>query len=236
MRTIRLDAVGRILAAAAASLLLGIGASNAATVRLSFDPSFGGPWPDLGFAGEALLQVDANCLSNFGLIFPDLTPGPGDCGPVLITNSTVDLFDLASDPGQTTPVETLTYAPPTLPDGTVNAIVVGLVMSNNMIIGVDTDIFGPRLAAAIPGASFPGGNVWVQFVSNFMVSGDSFTTNPEAFIYVGDNCATAPLTCEKSAAAPITFELLQQVPEPASIALVLAALAAMSAFARRRRR
>jgi hypothetical protein len=74
-------------------------------------------------------------------------------------------------------------------------------------------------------------NLWLQFVSNYAFNfrTQRFTFNPQAFLYIGDDCDTDPDNCSTSNPATVTFTRItdeETVPEPASIALLLAALAA----------
>lgn len=242
------DLILRAILLASVGALLGFGVANAAVVRLSFDPAFGDDFPDLSFSGQGELDVGESCFSSTGQIHAN---GAGDSCAVSFITASVDLFE-TSNPSN---AETISFDPPYSPDpNPINSVVIdNLIVVGNMVVGLDTGIFGPRIAGELDPSPiflfsfassplnpvtpvFPGGNVWLGFTANYSQPpfGDTFTVRPEAFIWIGDNCATSPGNCLMSNPAAVTFSLVSaQIPEPGSISLLLAALGGLAIMFRR---
>lgn len=241
-----LSSVARAVGCTAVVFTLAVGSAWAGNVRLIWDPPFGVPYPDLGFAGDAALHFPDACLAFTGVV--DTATDPCNAGPDVIAFNSVflDLFDLTADPLMAgTPAETIDFLGSTTP-GTIQNIIVGQNPSTlqNEIIGLNTLIFGPQTSGAVNG--FPGGDVWLQFLTPFSIEvGCEFNCltvgTPQAFMFVqapdGFTGPTEPCpngdgntTCIRSAPANVT---ITAIPEPASLALLMAALGA--AFLGRRR-
>jgi len=242
-----LSSIARSVACTAVVFMLSVASAWAGNVRLIWDPPFGPLFPDLGFAGDAALHYPDACLAFTGIV--DTATDPCNAGPDVISFTSVflDLFDLTSDPTMSgTPAEHIDFLGSTTP-GTIQNIIVGQnpSTSQNEIVGLNTFIFGPQSSGAVDG--FPGGDVWLQFMTplsflpgcefNCLVPGE-----PQAFMFVrapdGFEGDTEPCpdgdgnaTCVRS--APATVTIVAAVPEPASLALLMAALGA--AFLGRRR-
>ena len=233
-------------AACAAAVFMLAGSAWAGNVRLIWDPPFGPLYPDLGFAGDAALHYPDTCLAFTGIV--DTATDPCNAGPDVIAFTSVflDLFDLTSDPTMSgAPVEHIDFLGSTTP-GTIQNIIVGQnpSTSQNEVIGLNTFIFGAQTSGPVNG--FPGGDVWLQFLTPFsFIPACEFNClvvgTPQAFMFVrtpdgfegetelcpdGDGNAS----CVRSAPAMVT---ITAIPEPDSLALLMAALGA--AFMGRRR-
>ena len=212
---ILMSAVRKLLVVAA-GFAFGSGIASAAIVHLGYDPLFGGTFGNLAFSGQGDLNVDQACFASTGLVNANQV---GGCGSVTFQDVTTTLTDGV-------PSETLTFAPPAPNPNPIGDVVIGVVLMNNMLVGFDTDIFGPQVAGPLAPDLPSGGNVWLQFVSGFdFISPGHFTVDPQAFIYIGDNCDTNPSGCSKSNGAGVTFSLtqFQTVPEPGTLPLILLA-------------
>lgn len=214
------------------SMLIGIGlmtsalTSNAAVFRGSWDPSFGEPYPDLGYRGFADFFVPDECLDGTGW-FAD-----GSCGDMSLLAATVELYDATLGPSAPT-IDTVVFAPPAVDPDPVLGVFVQFDPSTgrNEVVGADTSIFGPQFGSG-PGYS---GNLWLEFVSGQMpiitlldtISALDVVPNG-AFLHAclpDENEASLCSTPEVTTTNPgvVTF---QRVPEPGSLALVIGALAA----------
>ena len=227
---------------------LAIASAWAGNVRLIWDPPFGGPFPNLGFAGDGTLHFPDACLAFPGVV--DTATDPCNAGPDLIgfTSVFLDLFDLTSDPTMSgAPVEHIDFLGSTT-SGTIQNLIVGQnpPSSQNTVVGLNTFVFGSETSGPVDG--FPGGDVWLQFVTTFsFIPGCEFNCvdagTPQAFMFVrAPDGFTGPTelcpdgdgnaSCIRSNPATVT---ITAIPEPASIALLVAALGAGFLGLRRRR-
>ena len=202
----------------AAGLMTAAATSSAAIYRGSWDPSFGSPYPDLGYRGFADFFVPDECLATDGWV------SDVDCDASLLA-ATVELYDFSVGPD---PIEDVVVfaPPPVVPDP-----VLGVFIQSGALMGVDTSIFGPQFGSA----SAYSGNLWLEFVSGQMpifTLLDTVTTLDVvpngAFLHAclpDDSEASLCPEPEVRTTNPGTVTF-QRVPEPGSIALVFGALAA----------
>lgn len=229
-----LHSIARKIVLVTLGILFSVGRVDAGNVRLVWDPNFGPAYPNLGFSGEGNLEYASSCVANVGGPFSITAPDiPGcDTNTVYFTDVTLSLYDV-STPNIVTPIA---FVPPLLQglSNPITDIFVGPAVPN-VIASVDTVIFGPRAAPAVGG--FGPGSVWLQFVTTFDSDCDVDCAPPvtDAFMFVAgdgpDECPTGEgtVSCIRSGAARVT------IPEPGSIALLLAALGAAGMLGRRRR-
>lgn len=220
------------------SILLGIGIaasvpSGAAVFRGIWDPSFGAPYPDLGWQGSADFFVPDACL----LVETDTWFADGACGDMSLLAATIQLYDVSV--GNSVILDTVTFAPPPVAPDPVLGVFVQVIGGTATVTGVDTSIFGPQFGSAAS-AGYEG-NLWLEFVSGQMPPPDLFLASVASaldpvFLHACLPEDSEPALCSSpettSTGADVTF---QRIPEPGSIALVLAALTAAWLLRRRPR-
>jgi hypothetical protein len=195
--------------------------------RGSWDPSFGNPYPDLGYRGFADIFVPDACLDGTGW-FAD-----GSCGNMSLLAATVELYDFSA--GQNPPtLDTVVFAPPPVVSDPVTGVFIQFDPNSgrNEVVGVDTSIFGPKAT----NTSVYSGNLWLEFVSGHFGETSppilTFSTldvvSNGAFLHAclpdegeASLCSTPEVTTTNP--GTVTF---QRIPEPGSIALIFGALAA----------
>jgi hypothetical protein len=220
--------------AVAALGVIAAGTANGAAFRLHYDPQFsiGGSFDNLGFLGDGEFHISDGCLALTGQIVPNPAPAslckPSDIG---FDSLTLSLYNWTDGPGSI--LETVSFVPPLNP--TIGALTVDFIVADNKVVGIDTGIFGPIQAGPITGGTgappLPAlSNLWLSFTSNYHLTNaetHTFTYDPQAFLYIGDNCHDNVSGCDTSRPAGVTFTRVSpEVPEPGSIALLLAALGA----------
>lgn len=185
-------------AAVAIAVLLGLGPAWAGTIyRGVFDPS--------GFGGTVFVDAPASCDLTTGWI----AAGPSNCGQVDITSLVVQ-----SPPPPTSPVDSITFAPPTIPNS-----ITGLWWENGVLSGIDSI----SLFAAGSGGTYFSANYYELVFSsghaNFQVP-VSPTVSLTACSTFGCDGGDVNLVGTASQ------EPFVRVPEPSALSLVLGALAA----------
>ena len=211
----------RVLLAAAGTILSAL--ANAAIIHVGFDPTFGGAFSDLSYKGSADLTTPSGCpvpSSGFGIV----STFSGACTGTTLDNLTVDLFVTLS-PLTNDIVNASSLSHPPVNDFVVSA--------TSTVIGLDTDWIDVGHAAAL-GASFTGGDLYLQFVANTNLRND--TTAPTVFIALGDctisdngtalsgdGCKQSPNSAGVTFTPTVTFP----APEPGSLYLVMLALGAL---------
>lgn len=187
-----------------------VGPSRATLYVGTFDPAFGPGVPNLGFRGEGTFFVPDACL-----LLPDgfvSNAHPCSAGAMSMNSAFVELYDLAV-PLAT--VDTAVFAPPPL-------ALIGVEILANSLIGVFSFVEGP-VAVIVPGIYT--GNLWLEFR-------DIGEAGPNAaYIYTCDPDNEGCDSSSVSNPAEVTFT---RIPEPNTVALLLAALGAGVAAKRRR--
>ena len=209
-------ALSSVLLAAAASIG-GAGAAHAAVYSGTWDPAYGGIFPSLGWRASALFDVPDACLAIGN---GTNVPISGACSGFDVLSAEVSFYNVANP---ATTLQSYALDP--------NVIVNGIDIANSKLVGVDSgffDFFVSDLPIAGGGKySFSlllyGGNQ-AQLIHAFPQEtspGCAFLPVPGADCGVSANAATGVF-------API--------PEPETLALMLAGLGAVGLAGRRRRR
>ena len=192
---------------AACALAVPFRKADAAVFVGTFDPAFGLAFPRLGFNGSATFQIADSCLSVNGFCTDT---------PIDLTSATVTLYDSLNPASN----DVLNFGGAALNDVYIQA---------GILIGVNSPIVGPQFAVVNDGIVYQG-NVYLQF--ELLSFGGEGVGTPHAFIFA---CSASNSQCSandaiRSNAATVTFT---RVAEPATIGLVLTALAGL-AWRRRR--
>ncbi len=209
-----------------AALLLGLvgvltvpGQARAAAFVGAFDPAYGGAYPNLGFRGQATFFIPDACLNLNG------EQSLAQCPGMTVTSAFVNFYDIRAVGTPT--LFSRNYVPP------VQSLL-HIILAGGNLTAVDTDPLGPRYVNVpddFPGGqSLLSGNTWLEFEDGIQHFEGDFN-DPAAYLLAcsGEGCPLNLTT--RSNPAPVRFT---RIPEPSSIALVLAALA-IAGFARRRR-
>lgn len=197
--------------------LASAGPAQAAVYTGTWDPAYGGIFPDLGWSASALFDVPDACLA-----MGDATnvPVTGACSGFDVLSAQVSFYDVA-DPSTT--LQSYALDP--------NVIVTGIDIAGGQLAGVDTGFFH-FFVSDLPIA---GGGAYS--FSLLLFGGTQaqliYALPPET----SPGCAFLPVqgaSCGISANA--ANGVFAPVPEPETLALMLAGLGALGAVARRRRR
>ena len=207
---------------AAAAALAG-GNAGAVVYSSTFDPP--------NFSGTATFDVSQSCL--------DMNPGPG---PALQVGNDGDSCTVtwltATVTFQDAPGLTFNYSH-LLPD---SGIVSSIWVQGGELVGVESGLLGPRISGSSDTSHTPfHGPWWIQY--RFAPPSDLSEFGPPSsgdfglgvvYLYTGE-CTEgcAPFSDPEETAHVETFTRVTPVPEPGSLALLLAALA--SACCARRR-
>jgi hypothetical protein len=217
MWTTRVRSVLSVLLLGAATALGTTGSARAATYTGHYDPAYGGIFPELGWRASGLFEVPEACraIGNGNNI-----PISGPCVGFDVLSAEVSFYNVAN-PG--TILNSYALDP--------NVIVNGINIAGGHLAGIDTgffDFFIPQLDIAGGGAFgfslilFGGNQAQLIFANPAQTSpGCAFLPVPGAHCGISENAATG---------------VFAPVPEPETLALMLAGLGAIGISARRRRR
>ena len=212
-----LNVLRKILTAAAVCATLtvaAVGPAHATYVVGSWDPAYGAPFTNLGWRGTTTSDIPDNCLA-LGPVGTVLNNGTA-CSLMTVVSAQVEFYDLR-DTSQTT-VDTLNFI-----DLTVSSIF--LDTQTGALRGLSLVSLGSVLSTT-PLAS-PGNGVQAYFSLELVTlkSGDS-----RARLRWGPN-SDAGSGSNDDALYPASVSV-RVVPEPGSLALALAAFAALAGFSR----
>ena len=207
--------------ALAAGLLASVPA-QATVYRGTYDPSYGAPFPDLGWKATATFDVPTSCLSqpNGGYTVS------GNCAGFSVLSAEIDFYNSTIDPNpQTSPVlESFML--------NTSVFVNGVTIAGGQLAGVDTGYFS--FFVPVGGSLSIAGNGADSFsLILFGNSAQLVYANP---VPTSPICASIPVphtNCGFSEVAP--EGVFAPVPEPETYALMLAGLGVLGLVARRRR-
>lgn len=217
MWTTRVRSVLSVLLLGAATALGTAGSARAALYNGAWDPAYDGIFPELGWQASGLFEVPDACLAigNGSNI-----PISGACAGFDVLSAEVSFYNVAN-PG--TILNSYALDP--------NVIVNGINIAGGHLSGIDSgffDFFVSELPIAGSGnfgfslILFGGNQAQLIFANPPQTSpGCAFLPVPGASCGISANAATGVFT---------------PVPEPETLALMLAGLGAIGVSARRRRR
>jgi len=217
---------------AAAGLCLGLaGPAHAIIYVGTFDPAYdnvgGGTYNGVyGYRGQAKFSVADNCLNVDGFNLANTT----SCGALSVLSASLTVYEIAQEATPTPNSITHDTAGPTL-TALTQPEVYGVIVKNGKLDGVVTNYFGgvDFLLSSFAETSPFSETLWMRFF-------DSRVTGPVGeFFFSGvgadpvDLCNSVPvngISCPGTQSNPSNPVGFTQVPEPASVALALLALAA----------
>jgi hypothetical protein len=202
----------------------------------SWDPTYGGSFPGLGWRGTATFDIPGNCGATAS--FSGLLNNSVDCGgSAVVRNAQVDFYDTAN-PSIT--VGSASWASPG-PNIAIPGVVVGdLQFFNGDLVQLTTNLF--PFATPLPANSLYGPSDFaLQFVINENVNpnpgGSTLFSGPllyDGFCFpVGSGVICQTVGRNDAFDFPPDF-VITRIPEPSALVLLAGALLAAGASVRRR--
>ena len=216
MWTTRVRSVVSALLLSAAAALGATGSAQAATYAGSWDPAYGGIFPQLGWEASALFEVPESCLA---IGTANNVPISGPCAGFDVLSAEVSFYNVANP---NTILNSYSLDP--------NVIVNGINLAGGHLSGVDTGFFDFFVSELPIAGSGQYGFSLILFGGNLaqLIFANPAQTSP--------GCAFLPVpgaSCGISA-NPAIGEFFP-VSEPVPLALMLAGIGAIGFAARRRR-
>jgi hypothetical protein len=217
MWTIRVRSVLSVLLLGAATALGTAGSARAALFNGSWDPAYGGIFPELGWRASALFDVPNACLAiGNGTNIPI----SGACAGFDVLSAEVSFYNVANP---STILNSYALDP--------NVIVNGINIAGGHLAGIDTGFFNFFISELDIAGGGDFGFSLILFGGNLaqLIYADPPQTSPGcAFLPVpGANCGIS---------ANAATGVFTPVAEPETLALMLAGLGVIGVVARRRRR
>jgi hypothetical protein len=216
----RVKSVLYALMLSAAAALGSAGSAQAALYTGTYDPAYGGIFPELGWQAFTLFDVPESCLA---IGTGNNIPISGPCAGLDVVSAEVSFYNVAN-PGAI--LNSYALDP--------NVIVNGINLAGGHLSGIDTGFFD-SFVSALPIA----GNG--QYAFSLILFGGNmaqliFANPPQT----SPGCAFLPVpgaSCGISANPAIgVFAPVSEVAEPETLGLMLAGLGAIGLVSRRRRR
>ena len=206
-------------AVAVAAAMLVAAPAQATVYRGPYDPSYGGPFPDLGWKATVDFNVPNACLGQADGTYAV----SGNCAGFSVLSAEVDFYNSTIDPNPlTSPVlESFSLNP--------GVFVNGVMIAGEHMVGVNTSFFSSFVP--VGGSASIAGNGADSFSLILLNKSAQLAyahpvTDPAVCAYYSE-------TCGFSAEAPVG--VFAPIPEPETYALMLAGLGALGFVARRRR-
>lgn len=217
MRTMRFRSVLSALLLSAAAALGAGGSAQAALYTGNYDPAYGGVFPHLGWQASALFDVPESCLA---IGTGNNIPISGPCAGVDVLSAEVSFYNVA-DPSVI--LNSYVLDP--------NVIVNGINLAGGDLAGIDTGFFDFFVSELLIAGSGEYGFSLILFGGDRaqLIFSNPAPTSP--------GCAFLPVpgaSCGISANA--ATGVFMKVPEPGTLALMLAGLGSIGFVTRRRRR
>ena len=217
MSTTRVKSALSALLLGAAVTLGTAGSARAALYTGTWDPAYGGIFPQLGWSASALFDIPDACLALGNGTHIPIT---GPCSGVDVLSAEVSFYNVA-EPDTT--LQSYALDP--------NVIVTGIDLTDGKLSGVDTGFFDYYVSdLSIAGSG--------KYSFSLLLYGGT----QAQLIYAwpqptSPGCAFLPVPgAECGVSANPAVGVFAPIPEPETYALMLAGLAALGVVARRRRR